>query len=305
MRTLDVTSCPGCGATGSAPVQVGDHELRRCDTCSLVHAATYGDPTEIYVDGYLKGETDFGLDIFHPLFQEFLAYAGHRRVDVVNRFVPGPGTWLDVGCGSGELLAVAGERGWHAVGVEPVSESATIARGRGLDVRDVMLQDSDLPEDEWDVVSAYHVLEHMSDGKAFLELLRRWARPGGLVVVEVPNWGSFDREKHGGGWPGLRPLEHIGHYDRASLEHALRGAGLEPIAVRSMGFLWEKQTLEQQLTDLARRRWRSVLGPLSRRGPDGQRYPGPLVRRALLGTQHAYDRVGKGQVLVGVASVPP
>lgn len=304
IRTLDVTSCPGCGATGSAPMRIGDHELRRCSECTLVHASSYGDPAEIYVAGYLKGETDFGLDLFHPLFQEFLVHAGNRRVDVVEEVVARPGAWLDVGCGSGELLAVARDRGWRTVGVEPVSESAEIARGRGLDIRNAMLQDADVPEGAWDVVSAYHVLEHMADGKAFLELLGRWTRPGGHVVVEVPNWGSFDRENHGDRWPGLRPLEHIGHYDARSLEHAMRAAGLEPVLVRSLGFLWEKQTLDQQLADLARRRWGKVLGPLSRRHADGQRYPGALVRRVLLGAQHVYDRSDKGQVLVGVARTP-
>ena len=43
-----------------------------------MYAPESGDPDEIYVDGYLKGETEFGLDLFHPLFQEFLTYAAER-----------------------------------------------------------------------------------------------------------------------------------------------------------------------------------------------------------------------------------
>lgn len=308
MRTHVLASCPGCGNAGSTTVLLGgQHELRQCTTCELVYAPAYGDPGEIYVKGYLTGETSFGLDLFEPRFQEYLAHAASKRLDIIESLCPPSGSLLDVGCGSGEVLAVAQARGWTTAGAEPVEQSAEIARGRGLDVRAALLQDTDLPQRHWDVVTAFHVLEHLTDGASFLRLLARWARPGGLVVVEVPNWASFQRERSGANWPGLRPLEHVAHYSTTTMRGTMARAGLEPVLVRTLGFLWHEQTLDQQLDDLALHRARAFLGRLSHeRTRDGQTalFPGRLARWALLGAQAAYDRRHKGQVVLGVGRVP-
>jgi SAM-dependent methyltransferase len=307
MTTHTVEACPGCGDLRSSPVDLdSDHELRQCDACSLVYATSYADPDEIYVAGYLKGETDFGLDIFHPIFQDFLDFAAGKRLDVIEAIADG-GSLLDVGCGSGEVLRAAQRRGWKVAGAEPVEESAAIARERGLDVRTAILQDAGLSMGTWDVVTAFHVLEHMPDGAGFLRTISRWVKPGGLVAIEVPNWSSADRERHGPSWSGLRPLEHIAHYTPESLERAFRSVGLDPVLVRSMGFIWEKQTLGERLDSLGRRRLWPVLRPLSRQGERAGKtvvFPRALAARALLAAQAAYDRRGKGQVVFGVARVP-
>ena len=285
----------------------GRYELRQCTSCDLVFAPEYGDPDEIYVEGYLTGETDFGLDLFHPRFQEFLDFAAAKRLAIIEASRPGKGALLDVGCGSGEVLRAARGRGWDVAGAEPVPQSAEIARERGLDVRTALLQDSGLPEGHYDVVTAFHVLEHITDGVAFLQLVARWAKPGGLVVIEVPNWGSFDRSRKGADWPGVRALEHVAHYSPATLRSTMERAGLEPVNVRTMGFLWHQQNLREQLDDLARRRWQRPLQLVGRRRPghgNEEVMSGPVVRTALLGVQALYDRLGRGQVVFGLARVP-
>lgn len=308
MEIRQLVTCPGCGGTGSTTVDLGgEHQLRQCTSCELVYAREYGDPDEIYVEGYLTGDTEFGLDLFHPWFQRFLTFAAGKRLDVIERARPGRGRFLDVGCGSGEVLLVARERGWEVAGAEPVEQSAEIARDRGLDVRTALLQDSGLETGAWDVVSAFHVLEHITDGQAFLRLLATYAKPGGLVVVEMPNWSSYDRMRKGAAWPGVRPLEHVAHYGPATLRRAMERAGLEPVTVRTMGFLWEHQTLGEQLNDLGRLGWIHRLHRLStQRERDGEMVeaPGRVLSRALLGLQSLYDRGGRGQVVLGIARVP-
>jgi SAM-dependent methyltransferase len=308
MKIHPLATCPGCGGGKSTSIDLdGRHELRSCSTCALVFAPEYGEPDEIYVEGYLTGATEFGLDIFHPLFQEFLAFAAGKRLDLIEAVRPQRGSLLDVGCGSGEVLMVARDRGWATAGAEPVAQSAEIARERGLDVRTALLQDSGLPERSWDVVTAFHVLEHITEGVDFLRDVSRWAKPGGLVVIELPNWGSHDRLRKGADWPGVRPLEHVAHYSPDTLRRTMERAGLEPVEVRTLGFLWDQQSLAEQLNDLARPGWARVLGRLSpykeRLGAQ-TRMPSRAVRQALLGVQAVYDRQGKGQVVLGIARVP-
>lgn len=306
LRVHEVRACPGCGSDRSRPVPLGDPPLRRCRRCHLVYAPRVADPDDVYTDEYLFGESQFGLDTTHPLFQRYLARAAGVRMGLIERETT-PGTILDVGCGTGEVLAVARDRGWRVCGLEPVVKSAEFARARGLDVRAATLEGSGLPERTFDVVSAFHVLEHMEDGVSFLRLLARWVRPGGLIVVEVPNWRSLHRRNAGAAWSGLRPLEHAAHYGPRPLTAALRRAGTQPVRVTTPGFLWEVQTLDQQLEDLGLYRWKGRLDRLGRVG-DHDGTPAllarPTTQRVLLALQAAYARAGLGQVVMGIARVP-
>lgn len=273
----------------------------------MVFAPAFGDPSDVYVDGYLTGGTDFGLDVMHPLFQAFLDEVAERRFEMLERVTGSSGSILDVGCGSGEVLQCAARRGWSAIGVEPVAESVAIAQERGLDVRCAMLEESGIPERSFDVVSAFHVLEHMPDGRAFLKMLGRWAKPGGYVLVEVPNWRSFHRRNNGSSWPCLRPLEHIGHYTPATLGATLRRAGLEPVRVRTTTYMSKGAPVQFAVAELGQQRLQQPLRRLSKKRPfkDGvELFPGRLAWTALTAVAGAYDVAKVGHVVLGIARVP-
>lgn len=301
--------CPGCGSRDATERFLCPHEhLRSCDRCGLLYAPEYADPDEVYVDGYLFGSTPFGIDITHPEFQEFLTWVAHRRLDVIDRIVRPPGRFLDVGCGTGEVLSAARARGWFVQGAEPVADSASVAQQRGLDVRAALLEESGLPQHSYDVVAAFHVLEHMTDARSFLESVTTWARPGGYVVIEVPNFHSFHRRNHGRGasWPHLRQLEHVAHYTPATLEATLRRSGLQPVVTVTRTYLYKTQTLHQALDDLGLQRWYRVAKWLGK--PDVQEERQALLcsqsGMALLQTIEAIYRLAKtGAVVLSIARI--
>jgi SAM-dependent methyltransferase len=306
-RVYETPRCPACGSRRWEPARLGEAPLRRCEACSVVYAPEYADPDDLYVEGYFFGGTDSGIDVTDPVFQTFLAEAATKRMRLIEAVSDGPGTMLDVGCGSGEVLAVAGARGWKGIGVEPLEQSARYAvEAHGVDVRATRLEESGLPERSFDVVSAFHVVEHMTDATEFLRLIKRWARPGGLVAVEVPNWRSVHRRSAGADWIYLRPLEHIAHYTPDTLAATLRRAGLEPILVRTPGFLSSAQMLDHQLNDLGIHRGRRFARALGQRHD----YNGKTMTRTrppmfatLRGIQYLYDRARVGQVVFAVARV--
>lgn len=311
VKVTEITACPLCSSTDLARFDVGaGNLLQRCRKCEAVSAPEYGDPAEIYVDGYMFGETAFGIDVRDPAFQEYLMQCAVQRFEHLERHAGGRGSLLDVGSGTGEVLATGRDRGWQVQGVEPESTAAEMARGRGLDVVTSMLEQAGVPEESWDVVSAFHVLEHIPDPVEFLRTLARWARPGGHLVIEVPNFASRDRKLRHEGWMGLRPLEHINHFTPMTLEHAFRRAALEPVAVSSATYPGPPQTLEQALWDLGRGpRAARALAPLSsrRRGggeTEGEHDPTPLGWSAVKAISAAHDKRGLGAVVLGVARVP-
>lgn len=308
MRVLEVAACPACGGQRLGEIELGDAVLRRCAECEAVSAPRYAHPADVYTDGYLCGETDFGLDVRDAEFQEYLAMAARRRLKHIERITGPRAKLLDVGCGSGEVLLQARLRGWDGQGVEPESTGAAMALERGLDVRVSTLEGSGLPEGSYDVVTAFHVLEHIPDTRGFLRTMARWARPGRHVAVEVPNFDSVMRTSYGQAWSGLRPLEHIVHFTPRSLHRAFCNAGLEPVAIRSPSHLGRPQTLEQALKDLARPhgRLKRLLKPLSR---PVERHGKPLhvptlpVWAALRAVERLHDRRGVGNVVIGIARV--
>jgi SAM-dependent methyltransferase len=310
VQLLPVHACPSCGSTAAAPYSIGPGtDLRRCVECSLVYAPEIGDPDEIYVDGYISGELgpDVGLNVTDPTFQGWLDFCAEKRVSWASRWARPPGTWLDVGSGTAEVLAAVDRAGWSATGVEPVAASVRWAQERrpGLDLRQGLLQDAGLPERSFDVVSAFHVLEHMTDATGFVRLLRRWVKPGGLLVIEVPNVRSFHRKGTGAGWPYLR-LEHVSHFSPRTLRQTLERADVTPIGIETHGFLYRRQTLDEALVDLGLVRYRRWLGWLQEPGSrDGKivTVPSRTGWKLLLGIEELYRGFRVGQVNFAVARV--
>jgi len=302
--TLALEACPACGATGGEEFTLGDAPLRRCAACGLVHSTRYADPEQVYVDGYLEGTLGFGIDTRPARWQRFLVANGQRRLRLVERLHGGPGRLLDVGCGSGELLEAARGRGWSVVGCDPVAASARRAAQRGLDVRTALLADSGFTAGAWDVVSALHVLEHLTDGVGFLRELHRWTRPGGLVMVEVPNWASRWRRVHGARWSSLRPHEHLAHHTPATLAATLRRAGLEPLSVTTPIYRFAEETLAETLHNLAREgaegRLRRLAKPVTEDGHRVRR-SGLVLRAALVAEARRQEAAGEGHVVLALA----
>jgi SAM-dependent methyltransferase len=294
VTTLALEACPVCGARDAEAAELG---LRRCAACWTTYAAEYADPDEVFDDAYFEASGRFGIDTTHPRFQAFLAEVGARRSVMMERAAGGPGSLLDVGCGGGELLQAAAMRGWRVAGVDPIAQAVERARIRvpGADIRVGLTSDAGFAERSFDVVSAFHVLEHLPDARGFLHEIARFARPGGLVVIESPNFASMSRRRQGEGWIHLRRLEHLVHYTPQTVRVALRAAGLEPVLVTTPVWLVDFHTLDEAVTELAEPRLRRPLSAL----------PVPVVRRAVLrGVAAIYERRGLGGVVFAAARVP-
>lgn len=111
----------------------------------------------------------------------------------INHFRSPPGRLLDFGCGWGFFLGAAKEGGWSIFGLEPLPGHAIYARGQfGAEVISDILRDSTYPPEFFDVVTAFQVFEHLPDPSGDLAKLVKLLKPGGLVLIEVPNidtWG--------------------------------------------------------------------------------------------------------------------
>jgi len=110
-----------------------------------------------------------------------------RRLALVERFSGRAGRLLDVGIGTGAFLTLARSRGWRVAGTEISASAVKTGLGHGLDVVESEIWDAAFPAGAFDVVTCWHVLEHVRDPRRVLEEALRVLRPGGWLFVATPN----------------------------------------------------------------------------------------------------------------------
>ena len=181
--------CPACGAAEPRPLFVKDGFPHvQCPACEMVYVAPvlnhaallrfYEEEaswTEVLLaEDQVELDTrkfEYGLDLI-------VAHGGR-------------GDLLDVGCGPGLFLEAARDRGWGVAGMEMNERCVARLRERGIPVSTRPLEDPDLDDGCCDCLTLWEVLEHLQEPRAALERVRRLLRPGGLLVICVPNFGSL------------------------------------------------------------------------------------------------------------------
>jgi SAM-dependent methyltransferase len=141
----------------------------------------------------------------------------------------GQGRYLDVGCGSGGTLGVAKALGWRVSGIEMDEAAAAKARRFTDDLHVGDILEARFADDAFDVVSAFHVLEHVVDPVAVVRRMLEWLTPGGRLIIEVPNAGGLGARLFGRSWVGLELPRHLSHFTPTTLERTVRAAGGEVV----------------------------------------------------------------------------
>ena len=187
--------------------------------------------------GYTRGVGPSWYRLLAPIAH--LVPGATTAVDASAMFQRAPGAAgaarvLDVGCGSGELLARMRDLGWSVEGVDFDPRAVEAARSRGLTVRRGDLHTHHYPDATFDVVHLRHVIEHVFDPVGVLAECRRILKPGGRLVLITPNsssWGHahFDRD-----WYALDPPRHLHLFHVSNLRTAARRAGFVKVVTRAM-----------------------------------------------------------------------
>ena len=137
----------------------------------------------------------------------------------------GDGRYLDVGCGSGASLGVAQALGWRVAGIEMDTAAAEKARRFTEEIYVGDVRSAPFGRASFDVVTAFHVLEHVPDPVAVVRHMLEWLAAEGLVIVEVPNAGGLGARLFGRAWSGLELPRHLSHFTPETLERTVRKAG--------------------------------------------------------------------------------
>ena len=147
------------------------------------------------------------------------------------------GKLLDIGCGVGDFLHIAEHNGWQCTGVEPSEEAREIARQR---IKGDLLYSEDLnhlPDQSFDLITMWHVLEHVDDLKWQVAQLQRLIKPNGRIVIAVPNYRSYDGRFYNAYWAAYDVPRHLNHFNRTVITKIFKTSGLSLVSMDKL--VWD------------------------------------------------------------------
>jgi 2-polyprenyl-3-methyl-5-hydroxy-6-metoxy-1,4-benzoquinol methylase len=159
--------------------------------------------------------TDNKRSLFEKVYHFIKSIALKNKLNLINSLQPNKGKILDIGAGTGEFLSVAKNDGWQTIGVEPSDRAKAIAKSKGVSFVE---EASELENQSFDVISMWHVLEHVPDLDKQIKELKRLLKPTGTLIIAVPNFKSFDAKHYGKFWAAYDVPIHFWHFSKTAIK---------------------------------------------------------------------------------------
>ena len=236
--------CKLCGADQFRPWLVGVPQLgsrtpsrfaiERCEGCGLLQTRPEPSPEELreaYGSAYTWKSNTGLVSMLESLYRQVLVRCDQARsVQFAARLANGKDI-LDIGCGDGLLISEARRAGLLAYGIDrpdaPLWSECDPAWRSAGDIEAL-----DLPSGRWDIVSLFQVAEHLRDPLGVLTKIHSWLRPGGVLVLQVPNAASAQASLLRRRWSAFDVPRHLVHWTPATLTRALQQTGYEVVVIR-------------------------------------------------------------------------
>jgi 2-polyprenyl-3-methyl-5-hydroxy-6-metoxy-1,4-benzoquinol methylase len=198
---------------------------------------TFPKPSLEKLPSYYESEdyishTDGKRSLFERLYHLIKNIALKNKVKLINSYSE-KGALLDIGSGTGDFLVAAKKEGWKTTGIEPSLKAKTIAISKGVDFVDNL---TDLKDQSFDIITMWHVLEHVPNLEEYLVALKRLLKPTGTILIAVPNFKSFDANYYGRFWAAYDVPRHIWHFSKVTIEKLFSEKEMNLVEVLPMKF---------------------------------------------------------------------
>jgi 2-polyprenyl-3-methyl-5-hydroxy-6-metoxy-1,4-benzoquinol methylase len=164
--------------------------------------------------------TDSKRSLFEKAYHFVKTIALKNKLNLINSLQSNKRSILDIGAGTGDFLSVAKENGWHTIGVEPSEKAKAIAKKKGVSF---VGETSELENHSFDVISMWHVLEHVPNLENQIKELKRLLKPNGTLIIAVPNFKSFDAKHYGKFWAAYDVPIHFWHFSKTAIKMLYKG----------------------------------------------------------------------------------
>ena len=238
-----INNCPICKGTNFAPflvckdytVSQENFTIVSCKDCNFKFTNPRPSDSEIWK--YYKSEdyvshSDTKKGLINRLYHAVRTRTLKQKLGLISQYVS-RGTMLDYGCGTGMFLKTCADAGWKSFGFEPDPDARKLAAEKGLVVADTK---EELSKTKYDIITLWHVLEHVTDLNQTLEFFSKQLTDKGRLIIAVPNHTSAEAKRYKEFWAGYDVPRHIYHFEINTIKKLLGNFGFSLEETKPMKF---------------------------------------------------------------------
>lgn len=227
-------------------IEVKDHSVSG-EEFELIQNPEYGflettpQPSSDKLPSYYQSEdyishTDSQRNLFEKIYHSVRRVSLKSKLNLINSFSSEEKNLLDIGCGTGDFLQTAQQKGWSVSGIEPNQDARQIANTK---TNGSVFSTSELLSFEnntFDIITLWHVLEHLPNLENQIGIFKRLLKPNGRLIIAVPNHKSYDAEYYKQFWAAYDVPRHLWHFNQDSISKLVSKESFEVIKVKPMWF---------------------------------------------------------------------
>ncbi|MDB4174753.1 class I SAM-dependent methyltransferase [Flavobacteriaceae bacterium] len=137
-----------------------------------------------------------------------------NKINLINSLSNHKGTLLDIGAGAGNFCETSKQNSWDVYGVEPSEKAREVAAKKNIFLHQSI---EDFTGQQFDVITLWHVLEHLPDLENTITAIQKLLKPKGVLIVAVPNYNSFDAKHYKRFWAAYDVPRHLWHFSQKSM----------------------------------------------------------------------------------------
>ncbi|KQC30621.1 class I SAM-dependent methyltransferase [Flagellimonas eckloniae] len=184
--------------------------------------------SELYIS-----HTDSKISFTDRLYQKVKQYSLKKKIQLIDNQIDKSKKLLDYGAGTGDFLAKANSLGFEGEGIEPNGKARAKAVEKGIELQEDI---TSLKVKKYDVITLWHVLEHLPDLNKRIGDIEALLEEKGTVVVAVPNYKSYDAKHYKQYWAAYDVPRHLWHFSKTSIIRLFDRHGFEVVSIRPMLF---------------------------------------------------------------------
>ena len=192
-------------------------------------------PEYYQTEDYIS-HTDSKRNLFEKVYHSIREISLKRKLKLINSFKTEQKTLLDFGCGTGDFLNTAQNNNWIVSGIEPNKEARLIANSKTNQSVFDSNYINNLKKESFDVITLWHVLEHIPNLEAQIAQLKALLKPSGVLIIAVPNYKSYDSNYYKQFWAALDVPRHLWHFNQKSVSKLFAKINMSVVKTLPMVF---------------------------------------------------------------------
>jgi 2-polyprenyl-3-methyl-5-hydroxy-6-metoxy-1,4-benzoquinol methylase len=243
-----LSNCPNCNEGSFSPfitckdytVSSESFTIVSCQSCGFKF--TNPRPSNSDIGNYYKSDdyishSNTSKGLISKLYKIVRNYTLKGKLDLIAKHST-KGNLLDYGCGTGMFLSVAKSSTWNAYGIEPDSGARKFAveDNKMMVYPDVETAHSMLKDTQFNCITLWHVLEHVTDLNETLSWFNHKLNSNGALIIAVPNYKSYDAKYYKEHWAAYDVPRHLYHFSQDTMVQVVQKAGFKFVESLPMKF---------------------------------------------------------------------